>query len=93
MTITSKSDRDRIRQKASQKRKETHPGRNEANREMSNAKREAGIRYLGSRSKDADAEWMRQIEIMPRDTRGLTGQLLGDPIPNDPRRPWLQGGA
>lgn len=91
MTITSKSDRDRIRQKARQKQVQRE--RDKVNREMSNAKCEAGIRYLGSRSKDADAGWMRQMEMMPRDTRDLTGRLLGDPVPGDPRRPWLQGGG
>lgn len=61
-------------------------------RESSASKRASGIRYLGSRSRDCDEEWMRQIAIMPNDTRSLTSQLMGDPIPNDPRRYWLNGG-
>lgn len=68
MAINNKSDRDRIRQRAS------------------NSRREAGIRYLGSRSREADAEWKRQMALMPKDTRDLTGRLMGDPIPGDPRR-------
>lgn len=87
MTITSKSDRDRIRQKARQKQVQRE--RDKTNRDMANAKREAGIRYLGRGSKEADAEWMRQMEIMPCDTRSLTGRLMGDPVPGDPRRPWI----
>lgn len=66
--------------------------RNVINREAAASKRASGIRYLGSRSRDCDEEWMRQIAIMPNDTRSLTGQLMGDPISGDPRRPWLHGG-
>lgn len=62
------------------------------NKEVSNTKREAGIRYLGSRSKSADAEWEHQMALMPRDTRDLTGRLMGDPIPGDPRRQFASGG-
>jgi len=37
----------------------------------------------------ADVE-ARLAEI-PTDTRNLTALILGDPIPNDPRRYWLTG--
>lgn len=39
----------------------------------------------------ADIE-ARLAEIPP-DTRDLTGRLLGDPIPGDPRRPWQGRGV
>jgi hypothetical protein len=47
---------------------------------------------------DADRSSVKQdaqarMAEIPPDTRGLTGVLLGDPIPNDPRRPWLRGEA
>lgn len=77
MSINSKSDRDRIRQRAHQ---------NRVQRERDTTRREAGIRYLGRCSREADAEWKRQLALMPRDTRDLTGRLMGDPIPGDPRR-------
>ena len=59
------------------------------NREVSAAKAAAGIRFLGKASKQTEQDWRRQMEIRVEDTRSLTGQILGDPIPGDPRRPWL----
>lgn len=90
MGIDGKSDRDRVRQKARQKQVQRE--RDKMNREVSNSKREAGIRYLGSRSKAAEVGWEQQMAMMPRDTRDLTGRLLGDPIPGDPRRLLAAGG-
>lgn len=90
MSIDSKSDRDRIRQKARQKRVQRECDK--MLQEVTSSKRKAGIRYLGTRSKAVDAEWKRQMELMPQDTRDLTGRLMGDPIPGDPRRPLAAGG-
>lgn len=44
---------------------------------------------LRSVKEDAAA---RLAEI-PADTRDFTARMFGDPIPGDPRRPWLNGGA
>ena len=90
MGIDSKSDCDRIRQKARQN--QARREHDKMLQEVTNSKRKAGIRYLGTRSKAVDAEWKRQIELMPQDTRDLTGRLMGDPIPGDPRRPLAAGG-
>lgn len=35
----------------------------------------------------ADAAALANL-IPKADPRSLTGQLMGDPLPNDPRRPW-----
>lgn len=58
-------------------------------RELTEAKRAAGIwRDNGFRNSYAEQGWRDQMEIDVPDTRNLTGQLLGDPIPGDPRAPW-----
>lgn len=49
------------------------------------------VRYMDSGTIREDAA-ARLAEIPP-DTRDLTATLLGDPIPNDPRRYWLNGSA
>lgn len=41
--------------------------------------------------KELNAELARQEKLMPRDTRSLTGRIMGDPIP-DSRAPWRGGG-
>jgi hypothetical protein len=48
-----------------------------------------GRGIVSGKSVDRDAS-ARLAEIPP-DTRTMTQALLGDPIPGDPRRPWLQG--
>lgn len=30
----------------------------------------------------------QRLAEIPEDTRGITGRVFGDPIPNDPRCPW-----
>lgn len=70
--------------------------RNAMQREVSNAKKAAGIRYhAGHGNSQAEQGFAQQIALMPRDTRSITALVLGDPIKNDPRRhwcPWLQKG-
>lgn len=60
-------------------------------KEAARNKSAAGLRNLGRGSAEAEAEWRRQIAIMPDDTRDLTARVFGDPIPGDPRRHWLNG--
>lgn len=60
--------------------------RRELEKEVSAAKRATGQRYGGSRI-DERVVAARLAEI-PEDTRSLTARMMGDPIPNDPRRPW-----
>lgn len=60
--------------------------RRELEKEVSAAKRATGQRYGGSRI-DEHVVAARLAEI-PEDTRDLTAKIMGDPIPNDPRRPW-----
>lgn len=58
-------------------------------REVSNAKKAAGIRYhAGHGNSQAEQGFARQIALMPRDTRSITALVLGDPVPGDPRCPW-----
>ncbi len=86
MTISSKQDRDRIRQKAAEKRKLVQRQQRAETREASAAKMAAGIQQTFGRVKAAEIE--AKLSEIPVDTRGLTARLMGDPIPNDPRRPW-----
>ena len=37
----------------------------------------------------SNQELKEHLELIPEDTRDNTGRILGDPIPNDPRRYWL----
>lgn len=34
------------------------------------------------------AERLARLSEIPDDTRDMTARLFGDPLPNDPRRPW-----
>jgi hypothetical protein len=36
----------------------------------------------------SQAHRVAKLSEIPADTRDLTGKLLGDPIPGDPRRGW-----
>lgn len=56
--------------------------RKEQWKEAAAAKRAAGFRYSDTRSDD----WLKQV--IPVDTRSLTGIIMGDPIPGDTRTPW-----
>lgn len=52
--------------------------------------KQAGIFDAGAIVRpDPDAIRLRD-QVPSRETRSLTGALMGDPIPGDPRRPWLQ---
>jgi hypothetical protein len=48
-------------------------------REASAAKRAAGIKGPTNTAADRDAR--RLMDLIPRDTRGLTARLFGDPLP------------
>lgn len=65
--------------------------RNAINRELTASKRAAGIKAPTHSDRSADAEWMRQMALVSHDARDLTGRLMGDPNPADPRR--MVGGA
>jgi hypothetical protein len=67
--------------KAAAAKRETDRESRRNYKEVSAAKREAGITYSHSGAK-LEAEWRRQLETMPKhDTRSLTGRLAGDPLP------------
>jgi len=86
MTITSKSDRDRIRQRTAEKRLAPQRRKDrEMLKEMTAAKK-AAFHFAERRVRPEDIE--ARIAEIPTDTRSLTGKLLGDPIINDPRCPW-----
>jgi hypothetical protein len=61
--------------------------RNQEQREISAAKKAAGLRHAATFSVTRIDFEARLAEI-PRDDRCLTARLMGDPIPGDPRRPW-----
>ena len=54
--------------------------RDAVNREMTASKRKAGLVW-GRADSRAERDWLRQIETMPVDTRGLTARFCGDPLP------------
>ena len=56
-------------------------------RELKKAHEAAGVLAEDARVRAAARKQMRLIP--KRDTRDLTGKVFGDPITNDPRRPWL----
>jgi transposase InsO family protein len=67
--------------KAAAAKHETDRESRKTYKEVSAAKRDAGITYSHSGAK-LEAEWRRQLETMPKhDTRSLTGRLMGDPLP------------
>ena len=61
--------------------------RNQVNREVSAAKKAAGLTYFSGRGVEESA--YRLMELIPADVRNLTQRICGDPIPGDPRRPWV----
>lgn len=80
---------DRRAELAKQRRARVQAERNAMNREMSAAKRAAGVnRQAEKRDTHAARDAESQFRIMPRDNRDLTGWIMGDPIPGDPRCPW-----
>lgn len=80
---------DRTSEKALEKRRKVQKENRYNLKDMAQAKRSAGLRYINGRVNREEAE-ARLAEI-PEDTRSLTARMLGDPIPGDPRRPWLNG--
>lgn len=50
-------------------------------REVSARKKAAGLTYLAGRGAQAHRDWLRQIPLMPADTRNLTARICGDPLP------------
>ncbi|WP_287257679.1 hypothetical protein [Mesorhizobium sp.] len=61
--------------------------RNQKQREISAVMKAAGLRHAATFSVTRIDFEARLAEIPP-DTRSLTQRLMGDPIPNDPRRHW-----
>lgn len=64
------------------KRKRVHAEMLAMQREVSGAKRAAGLTYnVGKRDTQAEDGWRRQMAVYPRDTRNLTARVFGDPLP------------
>jgi len=59
--------------------------RNQKQREIAAATKSAGLRHAATFSVTRMDFEARLAEI-PKDDRGLTARLMGDPIPGDPRR-------
>lgn len=56
-------------------------------RDMSASYRASGMTW---ESPEVKASLVERMKLIPnRETRSLTARIAGDPIPNDPRRPWL----
>lgn len=86
--VTRDTVRCRIDPEYAERRRELRRESLKEVREISAAKK-AGLSYSeGQRSRQAEQGWLRQINLMPSDTRTLTGVIAGDPIPGDPRCPW-----
>lgn len=56
-----------------------HERRNRLNREVSAAKKAAGLTYFSGRSTEQSA--YRLMDLIPADTRDLTARICGDPLP------------
>ena len=91
MEINVKLGRDRIRHIAARRKKVQEESRR-IEKEITANKRAAGIANYARRDREAEQEWRRQRDLKIIDTRDLTGQLMGDPIPGDPRRAFAAGG-
>ena len=50
-------------------------------KEVSAAKRKAGLTYPVCRNREAYFAALEQLKRIPPDTRDLTGRLMGDPLP------------
>ena len=67
---------------AAAKRFKSQRERMAVQREMSAAKKAAGLTYhAGHRETEAERGWRQQLPFIPNDTRGLTARVCGDPLP------------
>lgn len=69
------------KQHMQQRRREVQAARNAMNREMSAARKQAGLTYHAARDSEAERGWREQLPLMPPDTRNLTARICGDPLP------------
>lgn len=80
---------DAEREKRRLARQRKHQLKNDSiSKEMSAAKRAAGLTMYQPSTSHAERDWLRQLGQMPEDRRSLTGRMFGDPISGDPRTPW-----
>jgi hypothetical protein len=69
-------------ERAAAKRFKSQRERMAIQREVSAAKKAAGLtHHVGHRETEAEMGWRRQLPFMPSDTRNLTARVCGDPLP------------
>lgn len=67
--------------RASEKRLRTQRERMAMQRDVSAARKAAGLTYhAGKRDTEAEVGWRLQMSCFPSDTRGLTARICGDPL-------------